>query len=69
MTVLVDTNRLTDALRGDQAVVKTLEQCEEIGIPFVALAELKAGFFAGGRRQENEASLYTLLNLPGVSVR
>lgn len=68
MKVLVDTNRLTDALRGDEALVSTLERCEEISIPFVALAELKAGFLAGSRREDNEASLNRLLNLPGVAI-
>ena len=47
MRVLVDTNRLSDALRGEQPVVEALEQMDEVWIPFVVLAEVKAGFLAG----------------------
>ncbi len=66
MKVLLDTNRLTDALRGEKAVVEALERIEEVWIPFVTLAEIKAGFLAGKRRRPNEAALHAFLNLPGV---
>jgi tRNA(fMet)-specific endonuclease VapC len=66
MRVLLDTNRLTDAFRGVPAVVKSLEQANEIWIPFVALAEIKAGFLGGRRAAENEGLLHAFLRLPGV---
>ena len=66
MKVLVDTNRLTDALRGDKPVVAALERMEEVWIPFVVLAEIKAGFLVGTRRRPSEAALHAFLNLPGV---
>jgi tRNA(fMet)-specific endonuclease VapC len=68
MRVLLDTNRLTDAFRGLPEMVKSLEQAAEIWIPFVALAEIKAGFLGGARPAENEGLLYTFLRLPGVGV-
>jgi len=67
--VLLDTNRITDALRGEKSAVKALEENEEVVIPFVALAELRAGFLGGTQRQKNERLLNNLLNLPGVGIR
>ena len=67
MRVLLDTNRLTDALRGEKSVVRLLEEADEVWIPFIALAEAKAGFLVGSRRGENEALLLALMNQPGVA--
>ncbi len=68
MRLLLDTNRLTDALRGDPATVDATERAAEVWIPFVALAEIKAGFAGGTRTGHNEAMLQALLRLPGVAV-
>ena len=54
---MLDTNRLTDAFRGEAAVVKIIEQAAEVWIPFVALAEIKAGFLAGSPSAENKGLL------------
>jgi len=68
MRVLLDTNRLTDAFRGEAEIVETLERAAEVWIPFVTLAEIKAGFLGGSRPGENEGLLYAFLRLPGVGV-
>lgn len=68
MRILVDTNRLTDALRGDRATVEMMEEAAEVWIPFVAMGEIKAGFLAGSRNAHNEALLHSLLQLPGLGV-
>ena len=70
MRILLDTNRLTDALRQDEAVKVLVEQAIEVWIPFVALAEIKAGFLGGDarRRAPNEALLLKFLSLPSVGV-
>ena len=68
MRLLLDTNRLTDVFRGDPSVTKTLEQAAEVWLPFVALAEIRAGFLAGKRSESNEALLSAFLRLPGVAV-
>jgi tRNA(fMet)-specific endonuclease VapC len=62
----LDTNRLTDALRGEPEVTAALERASLIRIPFIALAEMRAGFLRGRRRRENEAVLSRSLALPGV---
>jgi tRNA(fMet)-specific endonuclease VapC len=66
VNVLLDTNRLTDALRGGPDVTAALERASLIRIPFIALAEMRAGFLLGRRRRENEAVLTRFLALPGV---
>jgi len=68
MRVLVDTNRLTDAFRGDPGTVEMLERSSEVWLPFVTLAEIRAGFLCGSRTQQNEAMLHTFLRLPGAGV-
>ena len=65
---LVDTNRLTDALRGDSEVINFLETAAEVWISFVSLAELRAGFMLGSRKDLNEGLLQAFLRLPGVGV-
>jgi tRNA(fMet)-specific endonuclease VapC len=68
MRLLVDTNCLTGALRGDSSIVDAVERAEEVWIPFVALAEIKAGFAGGTRVTKNETLLQAFLRLPGVGV-
>jgi tRNA(fMet)-specific endonuclease VapC len=68
VNVLLDTNRLTDALRGEPGVTTTLERANIIVIPFITLAEIRAGFLLGTRRRENEAALSKFLALPGVDI-
>jgi tRNA(fMet)-specific endonuclease VapC len=66
--LLLDTNRLTDVLAGDAALVDTVEEASEVWIPFVALAEIKAGFVSGNRAGENEAVLQRFLRADGVGI-
>ncbi len=70
MRVLLDTNRLTDALRRDPSVSDIVERAVEVWIPFVTLAEIRAGFLGGHprRRAGNEALLAAFLRLPSVGV-
>jgi tRNA(fMet)-specific endonuclease VapC len=68
VNVLLDTNRLTDALRGEPELKTTLERANVVMIPFIALAEIRAGFLLGRRRRENEAALSRFLALPGVDI-
>ena len=66
MRLLLDTNRLTDVLEGDDVLAHLIESAAEVWIPFVALAEIKAGFLGGNRRTKNEASLEFLMRISGV---
>jgi tRNA(fMet)-specific endonuclease VapC len=68
MRLLLDTNRLTDALRLDDAVTQLIEEAEEVFVPFISLGEIQAGFEGGNPRSrpQNEARLLAFLKMPGV---
>jgi tRNA(fMet)-specific endonuclease VapC len=66
--VALDTNRLTDLFQGDTALAERLGGCEEVWIPLVVLAEIKAGFYGGTRGQRNEILLQELLANETVDV-
>jgi tRNA(fMet)-specific endonuclease VapC len=66
--VALDTNRLTDLFQGDAALADWLGTCEEVWIPLVVLAEIKAGFLGGTEQRRNEALLQALLAKPTVGV-
>ena len=68
MRLTVDTNRYRDLCDGDAKVVRTIEHAETVTVPFVVLAELRAGFAVGSRGRENERVLHAFLNKPGVDV-
>lgn len=70
MRILLDTNRLTDALRRERSVAALVEEAAEIWVPFIALAEIKAGFLGGDprRRAQNESLLLRFLRLRSVDV-
>lgn len=64
----LDTNRYTDLCRGRAEVVTLVEHAEAVFLPFVVLAELRAGFAMGTRGAENERVLREFLLKPGVAV-
>jgi tRNA(fMet)-specific endonuclease VapC len=66
--VALDTNRLTDLLRGDAELADFLGTCEEVWIPLFVLAEIKAGFHGGNQRHENEIALRKFLAKKTVDV-
>jgi predicted nucleic acid-binding protein len=65
--LLLDTNRLSDALAEQDAVLAVLETAEAVYVPVVALGEIRSGFLAGRRPAENEKRLQWLLSQDGVS--
>jgi tRNA(fMet)-specific endonuclease VapC len=66
--VALDTNRLTDLFQGDTALAEWLGGCEEVWIPLVVLAEIKAGFLGGNQLHRNEILLRELLAKRTVAV-
>jgi tRNA(fMet)-specific endonuclease VapC len=68
LRLALDTNRYTDLARGDAALRDLLERAEAVFLPFVVLAELRAGFQGGRRAQQNERGLVRFLQQPGVEV-
>jgi len=68
MRLAIDTNRYVDFARGREDAVGVLRRAERIFLPFVVLAELRAGFLCGSRSAENERNLTRFLNSSRVSV-
>lgn len=68
MRIAIDTNRYVDFCRGEAKAVETLQIAEEIYLPFIVLAELRAGFRSGTRGRENEKNLIRFLNTPRVDI-
>jgi tRNA(fMet)-specific endonuclease VapC len=66
--VALDTNGYVDFCRGEADTVDLLEKADSIHLPFVVLAELRAGFAVGRRGSENERVLGLFLGKPGVQV-
>ncbi|MEP7365491.1 MAG: type II toxin-antitoxin system VapC family toxin [Acidobacteriota bacterium] len=68
MRVALDTNRLTDLFRGDSVLAEMLMSADEVHIPLIVLAEIKAGFLGGSQKHHNEALLQALLAKATVKV-
>jgi tRNA(fMet)-specific endonuclease VapC len=66
--VAFDTNRYVDFGRGVVESVTLFEEAELVVLPFIVLAELRAGFAHGSRPGENERMLRYFLLEEGVKV-
>ncbi len=66
MRIAIDTNRYVDFARGDGEAVERIRQAQRIHVPFVVLAELRAGFLCGAKPERNEANLTRFLDSPRV---
>ena len=66
--IAIDTNRYRDFCAGDPVAVDRFQTAEHIFLPFVVLAELRAGFLCGTKARENASILNRFLNRPRVSV-
>jgi tRNA(fMet)-specific endonuclease VapC len=55
-------------MNGVQEVIDTLEQAEAIYVPFITVAELRAGFAMGTKGRANELNLEKFLLKPEVIV-
>jgi predicted nucleic acid-binding protein len=65
--LLLDTNRLSDALAEVEEVLDVLETAEAVHVPVVTLGEIRAGFKQGRRALDNEKRLSWFLSQDGVS--
>jgi tRNA(fMet)-specific endonuclease VapC len=66
VNLALDTNRYVDFCKGEPQTVSAMEQASSIYVPFVVLAELRAGFRVGSRGPENERTLREFLLTEGV---
>lgn len=68
MRIAVDTNRYRDFCAGLNEAVEQLARADKIFMPFVTLAELRAGFLCGASARKNESVLVRFLGRPRVAV-
>ncbi|MFY9344153.1 MAG: type II toxin-antitoxin system VapC family toxin [Planctomycetota bacterium] len=66
MRIALDTNRYSDLCRGDEALEAVVARAEAVFLPFVVLAELRAGFGLGTKARWNERTLQRFLAKPRV---
>lgn len=66
MTFSLDTSAFSDFNRGDSRLKKWFHIDNEILISQIVIGELRAGFAAGNRREENEQLLQKFLDSPSV---
>ena len=68
MNLALDTNAYVAFCKGQPDAVAAVRSVELIALPYVVLAELKAGFLAGERAMRNEERLAHFLSSPRVEV-
>ena len=68
MRVALDTNRYTDFCKGDARAIEVIQTSERIFLPFITIAELRAGFRCGACGEENEKTLVRFLNSSRVEI-
>lgn len=68
MRLIIDSNRYTDFCRGEERSVDVLKRAKTIAVPLIVVAEQRAGFAAGSRREENERLFTRFLSASRVEV-
>jgi tRNA(fMet)-specific endonuclease VapC len=68
VTIVVDTNRYSDVVAGEPVAAEKFRTVNRVLLPFVVMAELRAGFLKGSRPEENERRLVALLQTGRVDV-
>ena len=66
MKIVLDTNRYRDMAGGVAEVVATVEAAHTVYVSYVTLGELRAGFRAGRRHDDNDKTLTRFLQRAGV---
>jgi tRNA(fMet)-specific endonuclease VapC len=66
--LVLDTSAYSLLQRGERRATELVDGAEWIGMPAIALGELRAGFLLGGRRERNEAALREFLANAVVTV-
>jgi tRNA(fMet)-specific endonuclease VapC len=68
LKLALDTNRYVDLMRGDREVRVLVEGARTVLVPFIVVAELRAGFAVGSEGRTNERFLQRFLGTAGVEV-
>ena len=57
----LDTSAYSHFQRGDRRATELIDGAEWVGMPAIALGEVRAGFLLGGQRERNETTLREFL--------
>ena len=68
MRIAIDTNRYGDFWDGVEETVSLLEEADSVVMPFIIIAELRAGFAHGKRQARNERKLREFLTEAAVRI-
>ena len=68
MKIIIDTNRYRDFCDGSEEALEVIRRAETIFLPFIALAELRAGFAVGKHGPRNERVLTRFISKPRVKL-
>lgn len=68
MRIALDTNRYVDLCKSAEETTRLVATAEAVFLPFVVVAELRAGFALGRRSPENEKILRRFLFKDGVRI-
>lgn len=68
ISVCIDTSAYSHFKRGDRVAVDCIASARRVAVPAIVLGELRGGFAAGARAEQNERELRTFLNSPVVDV-
>lgn len=68
LRLAIDANRYVDFCRGDAVAVESVRTARQAYMPFVVLAELRAGVLLGSRADRNETFRSEFLRADRVSV-
>ena len=68
MKLALDTNAYSAVARGEPRFVALVQAAQHVYVPFVVVAELRAGFAAGTLGRRNEATLARFLASTRVTV-
>ena len=68
MKIALDSNRYTDFCRGEARAAEVIRAADDIRVPLIVVAELRAGFVFGDKRTENEKVLVRFLSSRRVRV-
>ena len=66
--VLIDTNIYSHAMRGNNKVIRYLQQIAHIGMSSISIGELLSGFKAGNKQEINRQELNIFLDSPRVTL-
>lgn len=68
MKIALDSNAYSDSARGNPKLVQLLQSVDEIFLPIIVVAELRAGFMYGTQSTANESKLIQFLDSERVSI-